>query len=115
MPLITGTVISSKIQNVLDEPPNDPLDVATVPLRRVREAGRGCTLLASTKKDIALVAAFLDLGIYPIFLANATTFSRNVALSMKTSFATMLALYEVMYVLYASTSNIDDKLEPSKL
>ena len=39
--LITGTVISSKIQNVLDDPPKEPLDAATVPLRRVREAGWG--------------------------------------------------------------------------
>ena len=40
--------------------------------------------------------AVLDLGKYPIFLAKLTTFSLNVALSMNTSFVTILALYEVM-------------------
>ena len=39
---------------------------------------------------------FFDRGTYPIFLANATTFSRKVAESMKTSFDIMFALYEVM-------------------
>jgi hypothetical protein len=83
-------------------------------LRRVIEAGLGVILDASTINDIADVAAFLDLGVYPIFLANATTFSLKVAVSIKTSFATILALYEVMYVLYANTSKIVDRLEPSK-
>ena len=41
-------------------------------------------------------AAFLDFGVYPIFLAKETTFSLKVALSIKTSFATMFALYEVI-------------------
>jgi hypothetical protein len=40
------------------------------------------------------LAAVLDLGTYPIFLARETTFSLNVALSIKTSLLTMLALYE---------------------
>jgi hypothetical protein len=71
-------------------------------------------LVVSTKNDIEDVAAFLDLGVYPIFLARAITFSLRVAVSIKTSFATILALYEVIYVLYANTSRIDDKLEPSK-
>ena len=39
---------------------------------------------------------FFDRGTYPIFLANATTFSRKVAESMKTSFDIMFALYDVM-------------------
>ena len=50
----------------------------------------------STKKLTVALAAFLDRGIYPIFLASATTFSLSVALSMNTSFATIFALYEVM-------------------
>ena len=50
----------------------------------------------SGEEIFAKVAALRDFGTYPIFLANETTFSLKVALSMKTSFATMLALYEVM-------------------
>ena len=68
----------------------------------------------STKNDIADIAAFLDLGVYPMFLANATTFSLRVAVSIKTSFATILALYEVIYVLYANISKMVDRLDPSK-
>ena len=71
-------------------------------------------LVVSTKNDTVAVAAFLDFGRYPIFRANDTIFSLNVALSIKTSFATMLALYEVIYVLYANRSIIVDRLEPSK-
>ena len=85
-----------------------------MPLLSVIDVGDGCILVVSTKKFIEDVAAFLDFGRYPIFLANDTTFSLNVALSMKTSFATMLALYEVIYVLYAKRSIIVDRLEPSK-
>ena len=47
-------------------------------------------------KFIVAVDAFLDLGTYPMFLASATTFSLSVALSIKTSFEIILALYEVM-------------------
>ena len=71
-------------------------------------------LVVSTKKLTVALAAFLDLGKYPIFFANETTFSLKVALSMKTSLATILALYEVMYVLYANTSRIDERFDPSK-
>ena len=112
--LITGTVTSSRMQKDPDVPANDPLEDATVPLFSVTDAGDGCILLVSTKKVIADVAAFLEVGRYPMFRANETTFSLNVALSIKTSFATILALYEVIYVLYANTSRIVDKLEPSK-
>ena len=59
-------------------------------------AGVGVIFVVLMKKDIVAAAAFLDLGKYPIFLARETTFSLNVALSIKTSFATMFALYEVM-------------------
>ena len=58
--------------------------------------GVGVTLDVSTKKLIVACDAFLERGKYPIFLAKLTTFSLNVALSMKTSFVTILALYEVM-------------------
>ncbi len=34
----------------------------------------------------------LDFGTYPIFLASETTFSRNVAESIKVSFTTMFVL-----------------------
>ena len=77
-------------------------------------AGVGVIEVVSTKKLITAVAAFLERGKYPIFFAKDTTFSLNVALSMNTSFATMFALYEVMYVLYASTSKIVERLDPSK-
>ena len=50
----------------------------------------------STEKFIDALDAFLDLGTYPMFLASATTFSLNVALSIKTSFEIILALYDVM-------------------
>ena len=73
-----------------------PEVLATGPLRRVREDGVGVMLDVSIKKLIVACAAFLERGIYPIFLASATTFSLRVALSMKTSFATIFALYDVM-------------------
>ena len=50
----------------------------------------------AVKQQYVADAAFLDLGTYPIFLASDTTFSLNVALSMNTSFVTILVLYEVM-------------------
>jgi hypothetical protein len=53
----------------------------------------------STKNETVAIDDFLDLGIYPIAFARETTFSLKVAESMKTSLLTMLALYEVMYVL----------------
>ena len=69
---------------------------------------------ASTEKLILALLDFLDLGRYPIFLAIDTTFSLSVALSRNTSFVTMLALYEEIYVLYANVSMIVDKFDPSK-
>ena len=63
---------------------------------RVIEDGIGVILVVSMKKLTVALAAFRDFGIYPIFLASATTFSLRVALSMNTSFATIFALYEVM-------------------
>ena len=92
----TGTVISSKIQKVKELFPKDPCVVATIPFLRVNVLGAGLISVVSTKKLTTALADFLDLGRYPIFLANDTTFSLNVALSINTSFATMLALYEVM-------------------
>jgi hypothetical protein len=74
--------------------------LAIGPLCNVSDAGGGVMLEVSTevstKKLTVDVAAFLDFGTYPIFLASETTFSLSVALSIKTSFATIFALYEVM-------------------
>jgi hypothetical protein len=66
------------------------------------------------RKKYLLCRCFLDLGTYPIFLARETTFSLKVALSIKTSLLTMLALYEEIYVLYARTSINCERLDPSK-
>ena len=82
-----------------DSPPNCLVVPAIGPFLRVKVGGVGFTFEISTKKLISVLDAFLDLGNYPIFLASATTFSLKVALSIKTSFDTMLALYEVRYVL----------------
>ena len=60
------------------------------------DAGALVKLLVSTKKDTFALADFLDLGTYPILRARETTFYLKVALSMNTSFVTMLVLYEVM-------------------
>jgi len=68
----------------------------------------------STKKEMLAFDAVLDLGVYPMLLARETTFSRSVALSIKTSLLTILALYEEIYVLYARTSIITERFEPSK-
>ena len=96
IPSKTGTVTSSKIEKTNDWFPNAPEEVATTPFFKVSDAGAGLILVVSTKKVTVAFAAFLDLGTYPIFLASATTFSLSVALSIKTSFATIFALYEVM-------------------
>ena len=84
------------MENTNEELPNPPCEVATGPFLRVKVDGVGLTLEVSTKNVITPVAAFLDFGKYPIFFANDTTFSLNVALSMNTSLATMFALYEVI-------------------
>jgi hypothetical protein len=89
-------VTSSKIENTKDELPKAAADAATGPFLRVIETGGGVISEASTKNDIVALDAFLERGTYPIFLANATTFSLKVALSINASFATMFALYEVM-------------------
>jgi len=49
-----------------------------------------------TEKLISAFAADLERGTYPMFLANETTFSLNVAESKKDSFTTMLELNAVM-------------------
>jgi hypothetical protein len=89
----TGTVTSFEIENViffllLDEAR------ATIPDFKVTEVA--VVLDTSTKKEILATDAFLDLGRYPMFRDSDTTFSLNVALSMNTSFVTILALYEVI-------------------
>jgi hypothetical protein len=110
---VTGTVTSSGIQKVKLDPPKES-ERATRPALRVIVVGLVVRLLVSTKKLTVAFAAFFEEGKYPIFRARATTFSLNVALSMKTSLATMLALYEVMYVLYANVSIKTEKFDPSK-
>ena len=105
---------SSNIENIKDCEAKFPALAATTPFLSVIVAGVGDMSVVSTSKLTVANAAFLDLGTYPIFLARATTFSLKVELSIKTSFATMFALYEVIYVLYANTSRIDERLDPSK-
>ena len=67
-----------------------------------------------TVKDILALDDLRDLGTYPMFLASATTFSRSVAESRKHSFAAILVLYAVVYVLYANASIIIERFDPSK-
>jgi hypothetical protein len=76
--------------------PKEPALDATGPLFSVNDVGTGVIFDVSTKKLTVALAAFFDLGTYPIFLASETTFSLKVALSMNDSFATMLALYDVI-------------------
>ena len=68
----------------------------------------------STSKDTVAVDDLLDVGTYPIFLARETMFSLNVALSMNTSLDSIFALYDAIYVLYASVSIIVERFDPSK-
>ena len=75
-------------------PPNEFVET-TGPFFKVIVVGGG-VIPGSTEKFIVAVDAFFDLGTYPMFLASATTFSRRVALSIKTSFEIILALYEVI-------------------
>ena len=76
--------------------PKFPDEVDTIPFFKVREDGDGVTLERSTKKDTVADADFLERGTYHMFLASETTFSLSFALSINTSFATILALYELM-------------------
>jgi uncharacterized membrane protein len=113
---MTGTVISSGIDYTKLWFPKEPEEVATIPLLRVKVSGLLGRVVreVSTKKEILAFDAILDFGVYPILLAIETTFSLNVALSMNTSLLTMLALYEEIYVLYARTSMIVERFDPSK-
>jgi hypothetical protein len=90
--------------------------VDTIPFFRVNVRGFCGEVAAevSTKNETFAFDAVLDLGVYPILLAIETTFSLRVALSIKTSLLIILALYEEMYVLYARTSKIIERLDPSK-
>jgi len=58
--------------------------VQTTPFLRVKVTGLVVSPVVSTKKEIFALAAVLDLGTYPIFLARETTFSLKVAPSIKT-------------------------------
>jgi hypothetical protein len=112
--LFTVTVISDNNENEKLSPLKTLEVVITFPAFNVSDTGFVEKLVVSTKNDIFVIADFLDLGTYPMFLARETTFSLSVALSMNTSFDTILALYEVIYVLYAKISMIDDRFDPSK-
>ena len=59
----TGTVISLKIEKIKDCPPKVPVDAATGPFLRVKEAGVGVIPLVSTKKDTVARAACLGRGV----------------------------------------------------
>ena len=72
------------MQKTNDELPKEPCVRTTGPFLRIREAGLGVIDSVLTKKLIVAVEAILERGIYPIFLANETTFSLKVALSIKT-------------------------------
>ena len=91
--------MSSGMLKTKDLPLNWPLLVATGPALSVKLDGVGDIDETSTLNLNLVLDDFLERGTYPIFLANATTFSLKVAESIKTSLATMFALYEVMYVL----------------
>ena len=84
------------MQKTKDALPKEPCVRATGPFLRIRVAGLGVIESVLTKKLIVALEETLERGVYPIFLANETTFSLKVALSIKTSFVTILALYEVM-------------------
>jgi hypothetical protein len=114
IPFTTGTVISFLIAKEKLVSPNVELDKQTVPFLSVSVSGIVLKVLVSTKKDIFAFAEVLDRGTYPMLRARETTFSLSVALSIKTSLLTMLALYEEIYVLYANKSMIVERLDPSK-
>ena len=84
IPSIIGTVISLTIEKTNDWLPKVPEVAATGPALRVIVEGVGVISEQSTKKLTVAVAALRDFGTYPMFLANETTFSLKVALSMKT-------------------------------
>ena len=86
---------------------------ATCPALRVTVLTSVLSVKMMLKATLAR-AERTDLGVYPIFLANATTFSLNVALSRNTSFTVMFVLNAVMYELYANKSIKTEKLDPSK-
>ena len=66
--------------------------LTTGPFFKTKLAGVGEIDEISAKNVTTALEDFFERGTYPIFLANATTFSRKVAESMKTSFDIMFAL-----------------------
>ena len=90
-PFVTGTVIDSGIEKIKFEFVPTPLQ--TMPAFNVSVEVSTNPL---TLNDTLALAALLDLGTYPMFLASETTFSRSVAESRKHSFAAILVLYAVM-------------------
>ena len=101
-PFVTGTVMSSGIQNM-------KFVLSPVPLQTIPEfnVSVDVSVRPSTVKDILALEDLRDLGTYPIFLASATTFSRSVAEARKHSFA-------AKFVLYANASIIIERFDPSK-
>ncbi len=70
--------------------------------------------IPDTAQLTTILAALFDRGTYPIFLANDTTFSLRVALSINVSFTIALVLYAVVYELYANKFTMTDRFDPSK-
>ena len=89
--LITLVVISSyveKVYEVFSDAPTHIKPAFSTNCPVVKETG--------TENDTVAVAAVLERGTYPIFLAKETTFSLKVAESKKDSLTIMLELNAVM-------------------
>ena len=109
IPLFTTVVMLSDIEKTKVVSSSAP--VQTNPGCKVRV---GDDELVCTWNKIDALAAVFDLGTYPIFLANETTFSRSVAESKNDSLTTKFELNAEIYVLYASVSIKTEKFDPSK-
>ena len=95
----TGTVTSSGIVKVYVFCPIFAADIKARPFFRVTVTGALVCPVKSTRKDTDALAACLDLGTYPIFLAKETTFSLKVALSILTLTLSMLTCLAMKFLL----------------